>query len=79
MADISDCFTYVHSKVCIDFQATARLCKQPLHDLVSYLTQDERTKTDVGKARAIYRWIAAQHVSTLPQDTAADTPGCAYR
>ena len=50
---------------------------QPLRDLVNYLIQDERTQTDVGEARAIFRWIAANHVSKFRQDTEV-VSGSAY-
>ena len=67
-------------------QAPELLRQKPLQELVKYLTEgvekyealDKHVSSDVGKARAIYRWITAQHISNLPNNIAAGEPGTAY-
>lgn len=45
------------------FQAPSKLLKQPLSNLVEYLT--EGLEDDLSKVRAIYRWVTCQPVDSM--------------
>lgn len=52
---------FVDSLLC--FQAPSKLLKQPLSNLVEYLT--EGLEDDLSKVRAIYRWVTCQPVDSM--------------
>jgi len=54
------------------FQAPAYLLDKPLRDLVRYLISP--TRTQLGKVRAIFRWIAAQNLTELSGSAASGPP-----
>lgn len=54
-------FDFCRFSLC--FQAPSKLLKQPLSNLVEYLT--EGLEDDLSKVRAIYRWVTCQPVDSM--------------